>query len=212
MVNKFIIFGPPGVGKGTLASAIAHKYNLEHISTGNIFREQISKQTPLGLQLKKIVETGSYVSDDITNLIVKNKLAELDAQNRGYILDGYPRTTEQLQYLFSLYDYQEFAVWILSASQDVILQRLSGRRSCNQCKATYHISTHSGSTCAADGTTLEQRADDQPQAILKRLHVYQTQTLQLKSELSKLGIVHEINANGAPNEVLERLERVQKFG
>ncbi|WP_371246052.1 adenylate kinase family protein [Mycoplasmopsis agassizii] len=215
MIKKFIIFGPPGIGKGTLASQVASKYNLEHVSTGNIFREEIAKQTPLGIKLKEIVDNGLYVSDEITNEIVKNKLAELESKNRGFILDGYPRTKHQLDYLFSLYDYADFSAWILEADDAIILKRLSGRRFCLTCKATYHIDTkksQNGDFCENDNQKLIQRADDEPKAVSKRLEVYHEQTALLKSQLISLKIAKIINAEGTPEAVLKELEKVEDFG
>lgn len=208
MVNKFIIFGPPGVGKGTLATLVAKKYHLSHISTGNIFREEIAKQSELGQKLQAIVESGKYVDDVITNEIVKNKLVEL---KQNYILDGYPRTEDQLNFLFDLIDYKQFRVWILHASQATIIQRLSGRRYCLTCKSNYHVNTYQSEYCTNDDQLLIQRADDSVQAISKRLEIYQNQTESLIKRLVELNIVTFIDADADADQVLVNLESTQKF-
>lgn len=210
MIKRFIVFGPPGVGKGTLASLVSQKYGFEHISTGNIFRSQISSNSELGIKLKEIVESGGYVPDSITNEIVKKTLADLEKEQKSYILDGYPRTLNQIEFLFSLNKAQEYSVWFLEAPNEIILKRLSGRRICPSCNAQYHIyfkKSKLDTKCEIDQSELIQRKDDQESSIIKRLEIYEKQTNSLKKYFKELGILVEIDASKDREEILKELEQ-----
>ncbi|EFF41322.1 adenylate kinase family protein [Mycoplasmopsis alligatoris] len=181
-VTKNMIFmGPPGAGKGSVAAVLANQTNLIHISTGNIFREEIAKKSPLGLNVKELVEQGSYVPDDITNAIVKGKILELCSQDKYIILDGYPRTIDQAKFLDNIKEIK-FSVIELLANEEVILQRLSGRRFCGQCNASYHVvnmPSKLGENCQKCNIPLLIRKDDAPEAIKIRLKTYADQTKPL---------------------------------
>ncbi|OYD27161.1 adenylate kinase [Mycoplasma testudineum] len=215
MIKKIIIFGPPGVGKGTLAKEIEKQFHYEHISTGNIFREEIKKESDLGIKLKQIVESGAYVQDSITNEIVKNKLTELNENNSAFILDGYPRTSSQVEYLFSIDNPKDYQVWNLNAAEEVILQRLSGRRDCLLCKRQYHVSFKKpkvAEKCDFDNSTLNQRADDKPEAIKKRLDIYARETESLIKLLNQKTTVIDIDANSNPETVFQDTIKKVNFG
>jgi adenylate kinase len=177
--TKNIIFlGAPGTGKGTISSELQNAIPIKHISTGDIFREEIKNETTLGLKIKEIVASGSYVTDDITNEVVKKTVTELKASNTNYILDGYPRTVEQADFLVNL-NQDDFIVILLELSEEKIVARLSQRLFCSKCKKTYNNSSMKSAKhpyCELDNTLLITRADDEPQAIIKRLQVYNDQT------------------------------------
>ena len=177
--KKNIIFlGAPGTGKGTISTGLNKIIGIKHISTGDIFREEIKNETSLGLKIKEIVASGSYVTDDITNEVVKKKVLELKSTNMNYILDGYPRTVDQADFLSTL-NQDEFIVILLELSEEKIVERLSSRLFCSVCKKTYNTSSMKSSKhpyCEVDNTLLVTREDDQPEAIIKRLQVYNDQT------------------------------------
>ena len=177
--KKNIIFlGAPGTGKGTISTGLNKIIGIKHISTGDIFREEIKNETSLGLKIKEIVASGSYVTDDITNEVVKKKVLELKSTNTNYILDGYPRTVDQADFLSTL-NQDEFIVILLELSEEKIVERLSSRLFCSVCKKTYNTSSMKSSKhpyCEVDNTLLVTREDDQPEAIIKRLQVYNDQT------------------------------------
>ncbi|MGL5522092.1 MAG: adenylate kinase family protein [Metamycoplasmataceae bacterium] len=179
MIKKNIIFlGAPGSGKGTVSEILMEKTNLSHISTGNIFREQIAKKTPLGIEVKQIVDSGGYVPDDITNKIVENKLNELTSEKKNFILDGYPRTLDQAIFLSKL-KVDEFEIIVLEISKDHIIKRLSSRLFCPTCKGTFNSQNYKGDKCPHDQDILIRRKDDEPEAISKRFDIYEEQTFPL---------------------------------
>lgn len=182
MVNKNIIFlGMPGSGKGTVSANLEKQTNIVQISTGDIFREEIKNKTKLGIEIQKIVESGSYVPDNVTNEIVKNKIFALEKENKKFILDGFPRTIHQAQFLDGL-NFNNYVVIYLSIDADVVIKRLSERFFCPKCKRTYNLSSFRSKKhpyCEIDETQLIQRADDQPEAVKKRLDVYENQTKPL---------------------------------
>jgi adenylate kinase len=176
---RFIIFGPPGAGKGTYASMLASKLNLVKISTGDIIREEIKQETKLGNEVADFVNKGDLVPDDITIEIVKEKIAEAAGRN-GFILDGYPRTIEQAKALEVMGEMD--AVIRLIVPEQVIIERLSSRRVCGECGAVYNVRFLKPKTpgiCDVCGGELYQREDDKPAVIRDRLKVYEAQTQPL---------------------------------
>ncbi len=209
MINKFIFLGPPGVGKGTLASKLSEKKGIKHISTGDIFRAEIKNKTELGLKVINITSRGEYVPDEITNEIVKKVLTSKDIQDSGFLLDGYPRTINQAEFLIKEGLQPQKAI-LLDAPTEVIIERLSGRRACQKCKQNYHVKykkPQQENICDLDGETLIQRTDDMPEAIQKRLGVYKDQTKILIDFYQKQGILVKFNANKKPAEIFEDIER-----
>ncbi|QZE12081.1 nucleoside monophosphate kinase [Mycoplasma sp. Ms02] len=205
--NNIIFMGPPGVGKGTISDEVAHHSNLHHVSTGDIFREQIKNQTELGKKVQEIVQGGGYVPDEITNEIVKAKVMELNEKNELLILDGYPRTLAQAMYLDSL-STAPFVIFELKASDKTVLERLSGRRTCPNCKASYHIKfkpSSKGDVCQKCDTELVQRKDDQEDAIQKRLDIYNKQTAPLLDYYKSQNRLVVIEAEAFPEEILSSI-------
>ncbi|WP_025755389.1 adenylate kinase family protein [Mycoplasmopsis cricetuli] len=213
MINKNLIFmGQPGVGKGTVANLITKLSSLKHISTGNIFREEIANQSPLGKEVERIVTTGGYVPDEITNLIVKNAIEQLQSQNQNFILDGYPRTLKQAKFLNTLKDLN-FVVVELKASEEIILERLSGRRYCPKCKTGYHIKFQPPkipNLCNYDNNLLIIRKDDEEQAIKLRLNLYNEQTKPLIEYYKQQGNLIQLNSVDNPEVIARKiLEKIQ---
>ncbi|NQZ29018.1 MAG: nucleoside monophosphate kinase [Mycoplasmatales bacterium] len=209
MINKFIFLGPPGVGKGTLASKLSETKGIKHISTGDIFRAEIKNKTELGLKVIDITSKGEYVPDEITNEIVKGVLESKEIQESGFLLDGYPRTINQAEFLIKE-DLQPQKAILLDAPTEVIVERLSGRRACQTCKQNYHIKykkPRQENICDNDGETLIQRADDMPEAIQKRLEVYKNQTKVLIDFYKKQGILVKFNADKKPDDIFADIER-----
>lgn len=178
---NLILLGAPGAGKGTQAEAISNKLGIPQISTGNMLREAVKNGTELGLKAKAAMDSGALVSDDIVIGILKDRIAQPDAKN-GYILDGFPRTVAQAQAL------DEMGVTIdkvleIHVANERIIARMSGRRVCEQCGASYHIEykpTTKPGICDVCGGKAVQRADDAPETVLSRLDVYEEKTAPLK--------------------------------
>ncbi|WP_406614285.1 adenylate kinase family protein [Mycoplasma corogypsi] len=213
MINKNIIFmGMPGSGKGTVANILKNEINVIHLSTGDIFRNEIKNQTPLGTKVQQIVQSGGYVPDEITNAIVKQAIDKLNASNQQFILDGYPRTIEQAKFLSNEYG-NNFYVIKLNVSTDAVLERLSGRRTCPKCATGYHVSFKQPKVaehCDLDGEKLIIRADDQPEKVLHRLQVYNEQTTPLFNYYNELGLLFEIDASVSPQEVANQVLNIIK--
>lgn len=210
MINKNIIFlGMPGAGKGTVSSKLVELFNIVQLSTGDIFREEIKNQSQLGLKVKQLVESGAYVPDDITNEIVKNKLISLEKNHQKFILDGYPRTIDQAQFLDSI-NLENYIVIYLQIEERVVIERLSQRFFCNKCKRTFNLTSLKSSKhpyCQYDNELLIQRVDDQPEAIKKRLEVYKEQTqplINFYQQKNKLIIIEaDKNLDILINEIIE---------
>lgn len=198
-----ILLGAPGAGKGTQASKIAEKYNIVHISTGDIFRANIKSGTPIGKTAKSYIDAGKLVPDEVTCEIVANRLAEEDVKS-GFMLDGFPRN------IFQAEELDKFAQIDLCLNIDVdkalLMDRICGRRVCS-CGESYHVSTLNGETkCRKCGKQLYVRADDNPETVAARLETYETQTAPLigyyKSQ-GKLATVH--GGKGSPDEVFAQI-------
>lgn len=178
---RLILLGPPGVGKGTQAKFIAEKYRIPHISTGDIFRAAIQQETALGKQVKSIVTEGKLVPDEVTIELVKERLKQPDCQ-KGFLLDGFPRTVEQAQALAKIT--QLDAVLDIDVPQQEIIKRLTGRRIHPASGRIYHIDYQPPRTAGKDditGEDLIQRPDDTEETVLRRLQVYEQQTSPLRS-------------------------------
>jgi adenylate kinase len=199
---KLIFLGPPGAGKGTLAAKAVDILGLPHISTGAIFRSAIAAQSPLGLKVKAIIDAGKLVDDDTTIELVKERLAQADAQ-KGYILDGFPRTIPQAEALarFSSVD----KVVNFDIPDSGVLERLGGRRVCRKCGHNFHMifdkPTKEG-VCDHCGGEVYTRDDDRPEAIQKRLEVYRAQTAPLIDFYRQKGLLLDVDARPAVDEVV----------
>jgi adenylate kinase len=208
---KLIFLGPPGAGKGTLAARAVAIVNVPHISTGVIFRSAIAAKSPLGLKVKSIIDSGKLVDDDTTTALVKERLAQGDAQN-GYILDGFPRTIPQAEGLagFSSAD----KVINFDIPDSAVLERLSGRRVCKKCGANYHILFNKPKKeriCDVCGDEIYIREDDKEEAIRKRLEVYREQTAPLIGFYRKKGILIDVDASPSVDEVVANFRKALKL-
>ncbi|GAB1483777.1 adenylate kinase [Treponema sp.] len=191
---KLIFLGPPGAGKGTLAVKALALLEVPHISTGAIFRTAIAAKSPLGLRVKTIIDAGKLVDDEVTIALVKERLALPDAQ-KGYILDGFPRTIPQAIALDSFSKVDKVVNFDIPDSS--VVERLSGRRVCRSCGANFHIlflKPAKEGVCDACGGELYGRDDDKVEAIQKRLEVYRAQTAPLIETLPKRGLMVDVDA------------------
>lgn len=193
---KLILLGAPGAGKGTQAEIIAAKLNIPTISTGNILREAIKNGTETGLKAKSFMDKGMLVPDDVIIDIVRERLAEKDCVN-GYILDGVPRTIVQAQALLDQ-GVEIDRVVSIEIDDEVIEKRMTGRRVCSSCGASYHIVANPPKTegiCNACGGELMIRKDDKPETVRHRLEVYHAETEALKGFYEKLGKLRLVEGN-----------------
>ena len=184
---NIIFLGPPGAGKGTQAQRICDELKIPQISTGDILRRAIKEETPVGLKAKAYVESGKLVPDEILVEIIKDRLAQDDCKP-GYILDGFPRTVPQAEALEKIAKID--VVVEIAVEDEALVKRLSGRRVCLNCGATYHVSTLGGkTTCDKCGEPLIQRKDDNPETVQNRLNVYHSQTAPLISFYRERGLL-----------------------
>lgn len=190
-MKNIVLLGAPGAGKGTQAVLISKELSIPHISTGDIFRNNIKEQTELGKLAKTFMDAGELVPDELVIGLVKSRLDEADAQN-GYVLDGFPRTINQAKELDKVACID--VVINLIAPYDIIIERISGRRVCS-CGKTYHISRLDGKTdCLRCGKKLFVRNDDKPETIKARLEVYDKQTAPLIDYYAEKGILMDIES------------------
>lgn len=207
---NIILIGPPGVGKGTQAKNIIERYHVPHISTGEILRENIIKQTKLGMHAKTFMDRGKLVPDYDVLGMVKNRLTEDDCLP-GFVFDGFPRTIPQadgLTELLSATDKRLDHVIVLKASDEIIIKRLSSRRSCNNCGRIYNLLYNPpkiDNKCDSCGKELTHRDDDKPETIKKRLDVYRMQTEPLISYYQKLNLTVFINGELGINSISESI-------
>jgi adenylate kinase len=207
---KLIFLGPPGAGKGTLAAIAKDRYGLPHVSTGDIFREAIKNETELGKKVKGILASGELVPDELTVALVKDRLAAPDA-SKGFILDGFPRTIPQAEAL-ELFAPVEAAV-DFRISDELVVERLSGRRVCKSCGRNYNVKfvpPKKEGICDACGGQLYVRDDDKIEAINNRLSVYRAQTAPLIEYYRKRGKLLEVDASVPTEKVIEELDRKLK--
>jgi adenylate kinase len=206
---RIVLVGPPGAGKGTQAQFIASHLAIPKISTGDIFRSNVSQGTPLGRQAKEYMNRGDLVPDEVTIAMVRDRLNEEDAQP-GFLLDGFPRNVPQAETLKKQlmdWDTRLTVVLELVVDEDEVVRRLSGRRTCRRCERVWHIMfdppTRDG-ICDACGGELFQRDDDREETVRHRLDVYKQQTAPLVSYYADEGVLIGIDATGPVEEVTER--------
>lgn len=195
---KIIMLGAPGAGKGTQAKMIADKYQIPHISTGDIFRANIKNGTELGMEAKRYMDAGKLVPDELTVKILLDRVANEDCKN-GYVLDGFPRTIPQAEVLdkalTEMNDKIDYAINV-DVPDENIVRRMSGRRACVNCGATYHIEhvpPKTENVCDRCGNGLILRDDDKPETVLNRLKVYHDQTQPLIDYYQNKGVLKEVD-------------------
>ena len=201
---NLILFGPPGAGKGTQGEIICETLHIPTISTGAMIRAAIKDGTELGKQASELIKSGALVPDEVVVGIVKDRLAQSDCAN-GFILDGFPRTIPQAEALDQL-GVKIDCVLSLEVTDETIVERMSGRRSCPGCGATYHVKYNpsaDGKTCDSCGTELTLRADDKPETVLNRLQVYHTETEPLKDYYAKKNLLKSVVGQAKVDETTE---------
>ncbi len=207
---RLILLGPPGAGKGTQAKHIQQRYNIPHISTGDIFRENLKNGTPLGLKAKGYMEAGELVPDSLVVEIVADRLAKPDCAT-GFLLDGFPRTVfqaEALDEVMAKTDKVLDGVINIVADSSVLVERVVGRRICKACGETYHISFNPpkvAEVCDACSGELYQRPDDTEETITNRIKVYEEQTAPLISYYQQRDLVIEIDGLAPIDEVYQNI-------
>ena len=208
-----VLLGPPGAGKGTQAKLLTTELRIPHISTGDMFRDHKARGTELGKQIQAIMDAGGLVTDDITNAMVKERLARPDCGG-GFILDGYPRTAAQAQYLDGLLGQMGRSITralSYEVAEDALVERISGRRSCPKCGAVYHVTAtppKQAGACDKDGTALVLREDDKPENVRKRMQEYTTKTEPLKRFYADRGLVSVLDGIGAPDAIMAATRRL----
>lgn len=210
---KIVMLGAPGAGKGTQAIKIADKYGIPHISTGDIFRANIKGGTELGMKAKAYMDKGQLVPDEVTIGMLLDRIAEDDCKD-GYVLDGFPRTIPQAESLTKALadkgDKIDFALDI-NVPDEAILTRMSGRRACPKCGATYHIvyaAPQKENICDKCGSELIIRSDDKPETVQDRLNVYHKQTEPLISYYKSEGVFCEVDGTKELQEVFNDVVKV----
>lgn len=209
---RTILLGPPGAGKGTQAAEIVKRHSIPHISTGDIFRANIKNGTELGKKAKAYMDRGELVPDDLTCEIATTRLLEDDCKD-GFILDGFPRTVyqaEKLDEFLAAHDMKLSKVVNLQVADEVILNRMTGRRVCSKCGATYNINglpSKVEGVCDECGGELIQRADDNEETVRNRLSVYHEQTAPLIEYYTKQGIIADIDGAASFAEIADAVDK-----
>ena len=201
---KLILLGAPGAGKGSQAPFLQNKYGIVQISTGDAFRKNIKEGTPIGLYAKSFMDAGKLVPDETVVEIVASRIREEDCKN-GFILDGFPRTIAQAEALGKITDIDyviDFAV-----DTDILMKRLTGRRSCRKCGAVYHVSTFDGTACPKCGGEIYTRDDDCAETIANRIAVYTKETAPLKDFYAERGKLITVDAGRTIDEVSAEIGR-----
>lgn len=208
---KIILLGPPGAGKGTQAKFISEEYSIPHISTGDIFRKNISDKTPLGIEAKEYLDKGQLVPDEVTINIVKDRLSEDDCES-GFLLDGFPRTVYQAEALDSFLnanDNKIDMVLLIDVPRELIFDRMTGRRICPSCGASYHVKFNPPKLkdkCDICNNDIIQRKDDTESTVKDRLDVYEKQTEPLINYYKKQGVISTIEGSGEINQVFQKVK------
>ena len=205
--KRIIFLGPPGAGKGTIAAIVKKQLHIPQVSTGDLFREAVAKGTALGKEAKGYMDRGELVPDAVTIGLLKERMAQPDCAH-GFILDGFPRTIVQADALAHA-GVQIDRVVSFAVSDNVLLQRLGGRMTCRTCGAIYHVTNIPPKVtgkCDKDGGELYQRDDQKPEAVKKRLQVYEEQTAPLVAYYREKGLLVEVNGEGEPEDILERVK------
>jgi len=213
--RALIVLGPPGAGKGTQSKRVAQRCGVPHLSTGDMFRDAVSRDTPLGRIARPIMERGDLVPDDLVMKMVEERLGRPDCAG-GFVFDGFPRTLPQAERLDKILEARGFGkpqVVDLCVSADELMKRISGRRMCSVGGEIYNIHEAPPKTpgiCDRDGGKLVQRADDQPEAVKERLVVYERQTKPLTEYYRRHGVLDVVDAGAPVEDVNRALEKLVK--
>jgi adenylate kinase len=198
-VPRVIFVGPPGAGKGTQAAKLAAELRVPRISTGDMLRDAIANETPLGQKAAPLMERGDLVPDDLLIALVTERVSREDCA-RGFVLDGFPRTLPQAEGLAAMgvWDFSDWIVFEVDVPREELLRRLSGRRWCRRCQATYHVTNdppEKEGVCDRDGSVLVQRNDDREEVVAQRLREYDRQTAPLVGYYRERGRMVSIDGN-----------------
>ncbi|NLC34008.1 MAG: adenylate kinase [Erysipelothrix sp.] len=199
--------GPAGSGKGTQSAKITEDYNVVHLSTGDMFRAAISNQTPVGVQAQSFIDQGLLVPDEITVALVEERLVQSDVKERGFLLDGFPRTINQAEALSTILEKIEMPLNLiidLKVDEKLLVDRISGRRMCKKCGTIYHITNNPPKVegiCDVDGETLYQRSDDNEEGLKVRLAEYNASTAPIMGYYKDSTDILDVDASLAPDQV-----------
>ncbi len=203
-MKAIILLGAPGAGKGTAAEDLRKQTDFQHVSTGDMLREAVKSGSAVGERAKSYMEAGTLVPDEVIVDIVKERM-DRDGPDAKYMFDGFPRTMKQAQMLDQVLDEHGADlthVLLLEITEDVVLDRIAGRRICKSCGAVYHVSQLTpGQACDQCGGELYQRPDDNEETVRKRLQVFRDQTSSLIDYYEQKGVLHRVDANRTPEEV-----------
>lgn len=208
---RLLMAGSPGAGKGTHGRRLSAHLGVPHIATGDLLRDQVARQTPIGQEAKAFMDRGDYVPDSVMIEMIKLRLSEPDAQ-RGFVLDGFPRTQVQateLDRLLAEMGLSVDAVLVLEVPTEEIVSRLAGRRFCPTCQRAYHMlydPPKDDEVCDDDGTALEIRSDDVPDTVRHRLRVYAERTAGVIEHYDRAGVVRRVSGEASVDEVGKRVD------
>lgn len=210
---RIIMMGPPGAGKGSQAKIIAKEYSIPHISTGDMFRSALKNETPMGLKAKEYMDKGELVPDSVVNGLVEERISQQDCKD-GYVLDGYPRTINQAEALSEILDKkgQEIDVVLsIDTSDETVVKRLTGRRTCANCGAIYHIDNNppkEQGVCDFCQHEVVQREDDKEETVRNRLEVYKKQTAPLIDYYQKKELLVEVDGEQELSDVFADIKEI----
>lgn len=205
---NIILLGAPGAGKGTQASKLCEKYGIPHVSTGDIFRDNIKRCTPTGVLAKSYIDKGQLVPDEVTVALVEDRISRDDCKN-GYLLDGFPRTVAQAN-AFDKIAKVDYVIDI-EVEFDKLLDRITGRRVCPKCGESYHIKfIGDKKDCIKCGESIIQRDDDNEVTVKQRISVYHNQTEPLIEYYKAKGILYKVDGEGDVDEIFNRIQKIIK--
>jgi adenylate kinase len=211
---RLVLLGKQGAGKGTQAARLAERYGIAHVATGDLFRAAAAAGTPAGLEAERYMNQGDLVPDDLTLRVVEERFAEDGLADKGFVLDGFPRTLPQAEKLEGVLDGHPLDLVVnLDVPTEIVLDRIAGRRVCENCGTTYHVSAPPKDdwTCDVCGGRVVQREDDTEEAVMRRLELYEKETVPIIDFYRKLGKLVVVGGSGEADDVFARLvEQVEQ--